>query len=88
MRAVLPPCNAQVTSRQGEEEDFKMAEGTVKWFNPEKGCGFISQGWRTFSFIFEIEMDGFKTLDEGQAVSFDVTTGQGNGSSRQAMWWL
>ena len=55
-----------------------MAEGTVKWFNPEKGYGFISQndGEDLFVHFSEIKMDGFKTLDEGQAVSFDVTTVQ------------
>ena len=55
-----------------------MAEGTVKWFNPEKGYGFISQkdGEDLFVHFSEIEMDGFKTLDEGAAVQFDVTTGQ------------
>ena len=60
------------------EEDFKMAEGTVKWFNPEKGYGFISQndGEDLFVHFSEIKMDGFKTLDEGAAVAFDVTTGQ------------
>ena len=54
-----------------------MAEGTVKWFNPEKGYGFISQndGEDLLVHFSEIKMDGFKTLDEGQAVSFDVTTG-------------
>ena len=61
-----------------EKRGFKMAEGTVKWFNPEKGYGFISQndGEDLFVHFSEIKMDGFKTLDEGQAVSFDVTTGQ------------
>ena len=55
-----------------------MAEGTVKWFNPEKGYGFISQkdGEDLFVHFSEIMMDGFKTLDEGAAVQFDVTTGQ------------
>ncbi len=55
-----------------------MAEGTVKWFNPEKGYGFISQndGEDLFVHFSEIKMDGFKTLDEGSAVQFDVTTGQ------------
>ena len=55
-----------------------MAEGTVKWFNPEKGYGFISQkdGEDLFVHCSEIKMDGFKTLDEGAAVQFDVTTGQ------------
>ena len=55
-----------------------MAEGTVKWFNPEKGYGFISQkdGEDLVVHFSEIKMDGFKTLDEGAAVQFDVTTGQ------------
>ena len=55
-----------------------MAAGTVKWFNPEKGYGFISQndGEDLFVHFSEIKMDGLKTLDEGQAVQFDVTTGQ------------
>ena len=55
-----------------------MAEGTVKWFNPEKGYGFISQndGEDLFVHFSEIKMDGFNTLDEGAAVAFDVTTGQ------------
>ena len=54
-----------------------MAEGTVKWFNPDKGYGFISQegGEDLFVHFSEIQMDGFKTLDEGQKVSFEVTTG-------------
>ena len=53
-----------------------MAEGTVKWFNPEKGYGFISQNDGEDLFVHFSEMDGFKTLDEGAAVQFDVTTGQ------------
>ena len=55
-----------------------MAEGTVKWFNPEKGYGFISQadGDDLFVHFSEIKMDGYKTLDEGQSVSFDVVTGR------------
>ena len=55
-----------------------MAEGTVKWFNYEKGYGFISQkdGEDLFVHFSEIKMDGYKTLDEGQAVSFDVVTGR------------
>ena len=55
-----------------------MAEGTVKWFNPEKGYGFItrSDGDDLFAHFSEIKMEGFKTLDEGAAVSFDVTEGQ------------
>ena len=64
-----------------------MAQGTVKWFNPEKGYGFISQndGEDLFVHFSEIKMDGFKTLDEGAAVEFDVTTGR-TASSRRATW--
>lgn len=55
-----------------------MADGTVKWFNPDKGYGFISRedGDDLFVHFSEIAGEGFKTLDEGQAVSFEVTTGQ------------
>jgi CspA family cold shock protein len=62
-----------------------MAEGTVKWFNPDKGYGFISRedGDDVFVHFSEIQGDGFKTLDEGQAVAFDITTGQ-NGKQQRA----
>ncbi|HET6497509.1 MAG TPA: cold-shock protein [Coriobacteriia bacterium] len=55
-----------------------MAEGVVKWFNPDKGYGFISRddGDDLFVHFSEITMEGFKTLEEGQAVVFEVTTGQ------------
>lgn len=55
-----------------------MAEGTVKWFNPEKGYGFISQndGEDLFVHFSEIKMSGFKTLNEVDAVTFEVTEGQ------------
>ena len=54
-----------------------MAEGTVKWFNPDKGYGFISQegGDDLFVHFSEIQVEGYKTLDEGQAVLFDITDG-------------
>jgi len=54
-----------------------MAQGTVKWFNPEKGYGFISQegGDDLFVHWSEIQMDGYKTLDEGAAVEFEITQG-------------
>lgn len=55
-----------------------MAEGTVKWFNADKGYGFISHegGDDVFVHFSEIQGDGFKSLDEGQAVAFEITTGQ------------
>ncbi|EAG5487927.1 MULTISPECIES: cold-shock protein [Vagococcus] len=55
-----------------------MANGTVKWFNAEKGFGFITQedGTDVFAHFSAIQSDGFKTLDEGQAVTFEVEEGQ------------
>ena len=60
------------------QKEVNMAEGTVKWFNPEKGYGFISQenGEDLFVHFSEIKMDGFRTLEEGAEVQFDVTEGQ------------
>jgi CspA family cold shock protein len=51
-----------------------MAKGTVKWFNESKGFGFISRGDGDDLFVHHtaIQGSGFKTLSEGQAVSFDV----------------
>jgi CspA family cold shock protein len=54
-----------------------LAQGTVKWFSNEKGYGFISQsdGEDVFVHFSAIEQDGYKSLQEGQAVEFEVTEG-------------
>ena len=54
-----------------------MAKGTVKWFNESKGFGFIARedGEDVFVHHTAIQGNGFKTLSEGQAVSFDVDKG-------------
>ena len=55
-----------------------MAQGTVKFFNAEKGFGFISreQGDDVFVHFSNIQGDGYKSLDEGQRVEFDVGQGK------------
>ncbi len=55
-----------------------MAQGTVKWFNADKGFGFIAQdggGDDVFVHFSAIQTQGYKSLDEGQKVEFDVTQG-------------
>ena len=51
--------------------------GKVKWFNAEKGYGFITtdEGNDVFAHYSQIQKDGFKSLEEGEAVSFEVTDG-------------
>ena len=54
-----------------------MAQGTVKWFNADKGFGFIcnDEGGDVFVHHTAIKGEGYRSLDEGQKVSFDVTQG-------------
>ncbi len=55
-----------------------MVKGTVKWFNSEKGFGFISpeEGADAFVHHSAIQGEGYKTLDEGQAVEFEIQQGE------------
>jgi CspA family cold shock protein len=56
-----------------------VAEGTVKWFNAEKGYGFIAVeggGPDVFVHFSAIQGEGYKSLDEGQRVTFDIEQGQ------------
>jgi CspA family cold shock protein len=56
-----------------------MAQGTVKWFNAEKGFGFIKQddGWAdVFVHFSAVDGSGYRSLDEGQRVEYSVTQGQ------------
>jgi CspA family cold shock protein len=64
------------TFRRG---DIDMAQGTVKWFNAEKGFGFIAQdggGADVFVHFSSIAADGYRSLNEDQRVEFEVTQGQ------------
>ena len=56
----------------------KMAQGTVKWFNGDKGYGFIAVegGPDVFVHFRAIKSEGYRTLEEGQKVEFDITQGQ------------
>jgi cold shock protein len=66
-------------SALGTEQGNKiMAQGTVKWFNAEKGFGFIAQdggGEDVFVHYSAIQTNGYKSLDENQKVEFDVVAG-------------
>ncbi len=64
-------------NRHKMQEEFEMPKGTVKWFNESKGYGFIQkeEGGDIFVHYTAIQDSGFKTLSEGQQVSFDIVDG-------------
>ena len=70
-----------IPTRDGtiREEEYFLQEGTVKWFNAEKGYGFIQpdngQG-DVFVHFTAINAEGFRTLEEGQRVTFEIVQGQ------------
>ena len=69
---------SRVAVPQSTYEEKYMAVGTVKWFNAEKGYGFITvdgQEQDVFVHFSAIDMDGYKVLEEGQRVEFEVGTG-------------
>jgi CspA family cold shock protein len=66
-----------VSKKQFKGEPY-MSEGKVKWFNPKKGYGFISttDGRDIFVHYSNISGDGYKTLDQGDDVTFDLVEGE------------
>ncbi len=64
-----------------------MSEGTIKWFNSKKGFGFIEQesGDDVFVHFSAIEMDGFRTLAEGERVEFEVEENDKGLSAKRVM---
>ncbi len=73
----MEPIHNRATKLHNEQGVVTMAEGTVKWFNDAKGFGFIEQdgGKDVFVHHTAIQSDGFKSLEEGERVTFDVVDG-------------
>jgi len=74
---------AAILDRSGEEID-QMARGTVKWFNPQKGYGFIqpqSGGKDVFVHISAVQKAGLTTLNEGQQVEYEEVPNRGKSAA-------
>jgi CspA family cold shock protein len=67
-----------VRTKRNVDREHNVAQGTVKWFNAEKGYGFIAvdNGPDVFVHYSAIQVDGYKSLDEGQRVEFEISQGQ------------
>jgi cold shock protein len=67
-----------MAGRGMHNQEVKMAQGTVKWFNGDKGYGFIAVegGPDVFVHVSAITGSGYRGLEEGQKVEFDITQGQ------------
>src|ERR1700749_3040845 len=73
----FPDCEAPITT-QGRQPPVAQHKGKVKWFNNAKGFGFIGRedGPDVFVHYSAIQVDGYKSLKEGDEVEFDIVTGQ------------
>jgi len=77
--ADLLPGSRAVRGLNVGKERKRVAQGTVKWFNSDKGFGFINVdggGQDVFVHFSAIETNGYRSLDENQRVEFDITQGQ------------
>jgi cold shock protein len=76
--ADLGPSGSALLQLIGARDERTMATGTVKWFNAEKGYGFIERedGDDVFVHYSAIQTSGYRTLEEGQRVEFDVGPGK------------
>ena len=75
-RRVLAPISGR--AREGDSVEMERLKGTVKWFNNAKGYGFIgrSDGPDVFVHYSAISSEGYKSLQEGDQVEFEITEGQ------------
>jgi len=73
-----PPAHRGLSKTRGRQEPVAQYKGKVKWFNNAKGYGFIGRedGPDVFVHYSSIQLDGYKTLKEGDDVEFDIVQGQ------------